>query len=208
MKQEKLILEPCHTFSGYDFLKLIFDRDGDAMHACRNLDLLLDYLTYKYKRSDIGIDGKTMAVSVSFDNDEAMFYKDPVYHKYYLFPIPRREAIRRLYTLQEYMKDNEKTLRLSLDINVNFRIDSEYEIDDYVSITINDTSIPNYMRELVKSFRKVWRNIRLKFQNIFPMNYHNYDFHKPTPLSEYQISHRIKVDGETVEYLDIDTYKK
>lgn len=206
MKQKRLILEPYRTINGYDFLKHIFDNDGDAMHANRNLELLLDYLTCNYKRSDIGVDGKTMDICVYFDYEEAMFRNDAVNHKYYLFPITRREAIRRIYTLQEYMKDNEKILKLSLEVNIKFDIDAKYEIDDRLAIKINDTSIPKCKRIFIKLFRTVWRKTRLKFQNVFPVYYHNYDFHKPTPLSEYQLSHRIKINGETVEYLDIDTY--
>lgn len=207
MKQERLILEPYRTFSGYDFLQHIFDNDGDAMHANRNLDLLLDYLSFKHKRSDIGVDGKTISIKISFDNDEAMFRNDAVNHKYYLFPITRREAIRRLYTLQEYMNDNEKTLKLSLDVNIKFDIDAGYEIDDRVAISINDTSIPQYKRFIIKQFQKTQKWYKYKFQNIFyTYYYHNYDFHKPTTLSEYQLSHRIKINGETVEYLDINTY--
>ncbi len=104
------------------------------------------------------------------------------------------------------MKDNEKILKLSLEVNIKFDIDAKYEIDDRLAIKINDTSIPKCKRIFIKLFRTVWRKIRLKFQNVFPVYYHNYDFHKPTPLSEYQLSHRIKINGETVEYLDIDTY--
>lgn len=206
MKTERLILEPYRTLQGYYFLKHIFDNDCDAMHANRNLDLLLDYLASTYKRSDIGVDGKTLSVSISFDNDEAMFSNDEVNYKHYAFPIPRREAIRRLYTLQKYMKDNEKILQLSIDINIKFDIDAGYEIDDWLAITINDISIPKYKRVLTKVFRKTCKSIRVTFQGVFPIRYHYSHFHKSTPLSEYQLSHRIEVNGQTVNYMDIDTY--
>ncbi|MGV8964132.1 MAG: hypothetical protein ACOH2V_12240 [Candidatus Saccharimonadaceae bacterium] len=210
MKPERLILRPYLTMSGYDFLQHIFSNDADAMSAIKNLDLLLDYLTCKYKRSDIGVDGKTLDITVSIDDGEALFCNDKTNYKYYLFPIMRSEAYRRLNKLQECLVDNEKILKLSLDIDMVYNIiNHEYLTHDMVSITINDTSIPKYKKILIYTARKVWKRIRYKFQSIYPMYYPMYDFHKPVyNLSKYRLNPDIKFYSQTVEYFLINRYNE
>ena len=170
MKPEKLILEPYRTFGGYDILKHLFTSDEYHLHPNDNFELLLSYLKSKYKRTDIGVDGRSFGVQVSFDNGEAMFNCDDVNHKYYLFPIRRREGIRRLRSLEEYM--NNQPIGISMNIDINEEIDAGWKTCDYVGFTIHDRTIPKYKR----AFLHLYKNIPWILNRILPKSYHLYKY--------------------------------
>lgn len=132
MKQQ-LILEPSDQLGGNNYLKYLFEKD--ATNYLENFDLLIDYLISTYNRKDINKKGKTLAVCISSYKSATLFVDDNPISEYYLFPVKRTEAIKRLNELSEY-------------IEINTLLDCENEIDDAITITIKDAPIARYKKML------------------------------------------------------------
>ena len=160
MKQQQLILEPCDNFGGYVFLKFMFAED--ATDYFNNFDLLITYLSDTYNRKDMGKKGKTIAVKVSSDNDEVLFIDDNTACKYYLFPINRSEAIKRLNEVADFIDDIKGDLELSMHIKIKTRYDDKNDMDDAIIITIRDIPVPRY-KKMLRIFPILFPNIFIKY---------------------------------------------
>ena len=146
MKQQQLILKPCEHFGGYNYLKFLFAED--ATDNIQNFDLLIEYLITIYNRKDIDKKGKTIAVMVSSVKDEVLFIDDNRACEYYLFPINRSDAIERLNQLSDYIEEIKEDLELSMHFKIKTSYDDENNMDDSITITINDAPIPRYKKAL------------------------------------------------------------
>ena len=146
MKQQQLILEPCDHFGGYNLLKFMFAEN--ATDYFENFDLLIAYLSYTHKRKDINKKGKTMSVDVSSYKRAILFVDDNSTSEYYLFPINRTEAIRRLNELSNYIDEIKVDLELSMHFEMNTFFDGKNEIDEAITITIKDAPIARYKKAL------------------------------------------------------------
>ena len=145
MKQQ-LILEPSDQFGGYYYLKYLFEKD--ATNYLENFDLLIDYLISTYNRKDINKKGKTLAVCISSYKSATLFVDDNSISEYYLFPVKRTEAIKRLNELSEYIDKIKADLELSMHIEINTLLDCKNEIDDAITITLKDAPIARYKKML------------------------------------------------------------
>lgn len=177
MNPQQTNLKPTEIFGGDIFFKCLFDEESWDVDT--NLETLIKYLKYTYN-NNVSIDGIVLSTMIYFEDGIMLFMDDAKKYEfnYYLFPIRRIDAYLRLNQLKFKIQENVKELGFSISYDIISKPDMQYGIDDKISFTIKDETIPNWKRILKQIKTNIINKTFTLINKILPRKYIVYKYRK------------------------------